>query len=75
MFSHNFVVLAVIDLTISIGVGVYFVYSRWYLKKDVTRIDVSLVLVLIQQFNKTINGKSQTNRDQKLDLLFLQRHN
>ena len=75
MFSHNFVVLAVIDLTISIGVGVYFVYSRWYLKKDVTRIDVSFVLVLIQQFNKTINGKSQTNRDQKLDLLFLQRHN
>ena len=75
MFLHNFVVLAVIDLTISIGVGVYFVYSRWYLKKDVTRIDVSLVLVLIQQFNKTINGKSQTNRDQKLDLLFLQRHN
>ena len=75
MFLHNFVVLAVIDLTISIGVGVYFVYSRWYLKKDVTRIDVSLVLVLIQQFNKTINGKSQTNRDQKLDLLILQRHN
>ena len=75
MFLHNFVVLAVIDLTISIGIGVYFVYSRWYLKKDVTRIDVSLVLVLIQQFNKTINGKSQTNRDQKLDLLFLQRHN
>ena len=75
MFLHNFVVLAIIDLTISIGIGVYFVYSRWYLKKDVTRIDVSLVLVLIQQFNKTINGKSQTNRDQKLDLLFLQRHN
>ena len=75
MFLHNFVVLAIIDLTISIGIGVYFVYSRWYLKKDVTRIDVSLVLVLIQQFDKTINGKSQTNRDQKLDLLFLQRHN
>ena len=28
-----FVVLAVIGLAISIGIGAYFVYSRWYLKK------------------------------------------
>ena len=30
------VVLAVIVLTISIEIGAYFVYSRWYLEKDVT---------------------------------------
>ena len=34
-----------------------------------------LVPTLTQQFNKLINGKSQTNRDQKSNLLFLQRHN
>ena len=37
--------------------------------------ELSLVPALKQQFNELINGKSQTNRDQKLDLLFLQRHN
>ena len=31
------VILAVIALAISIGIGAYFTYSRWYLKKDVTR--------------------------------------
>ena len=36
---------------------------------------LSLVPALKQQFNELINGKSQTNRDQKSDLLFLQRHN
>ena len=36
---------------------------------------LSLAPVPKQQFNKLINGKSQTNRDQKSDLLFLQRHN
>ena len=35
---------------------------------------LSLVLALKQQFNELINGKSETNRDQKLNLLFLQRH-
>ena len=35
---------------------------------------LSLVSVLKQQFNELINGKSQTNRDQKSNLLFLQRH-
>ena len=33
-----------------------------------------MVLVLKQQFNELINGRSQTNRDQKSNLLFLQRH-
>ena len=32
------VVLAVIALAISIGICAYFIYSRWYLKKDVTQI-------------------------------------
>ena len=35
---------------------------------------LSLVSVLKQRFNKLINGKSQTNRDQKSNLLFVQRH-
>ena len=33
-----------------------------------------LAPVLKQQFNKLINGKSQTNTDQKSDLLFLQQY-
>ena len=36
---------------------------------------LSLVPALKQQFNELINGKSQANRDQKLNLLFWQRHN
>ena len=32
------VVLIVIFLTINIGIGVYFVYSRWHLKKNVTHV-------------------------------------
>ena len=32
------VMFAGITLAISIGIGAYFVYSRWLLKKDVTRI-------------------------------------
>ena len=35
---------------------------------------LSLVPALEQQFNQLINGKSQTNRDRKSNLLFLQRH-
>ena len=36
---------------------------------------LSLVPILKQQFNKLINGTIQRNRDQKSNLLFLQRHN
>ena len=32
------VILAVIALAISIGISAYFAYSRWYLKKDITRV-------------------------------------
>ena len=35
---------------------------------------LSLVPELKQQFNELTNGKSQTNRYQKWDLLFSQRH-
>ena len=32
-----YVVLIPMIFAISIGIGVYFTYSRWYLKKDITR--------------------------------------
>ena len=32
------VVLTVIALTITIEIGAYFAYSRWYLKKDITPV-------------------------------------
>ena len=35
---------------------------------------LSLIPILKQQFNERINGKRQTNRDQKSNLFFLQRH-
>ena len=35
---------------------------------------LSLLSVLKKQFNELINGKSQTNRDQKSNLLVLQQH-
>ena len=55
-----YTVLFWIFFTINIGgIGAYFVYFHWYLKK------ILLVLILIvalkQQFTKCINGKSQTN--------------
>ena len=58
------VILAVIALTISIGIGAYFAYkymNHWYLKKDA--FVLSLLPKLKQQVNELINGKSQTNRD------------
>ena len=58
------IVLFSLIFTINVGIGTYFVYSHWYLKKML--LVLSLVLVLKQRFNKLINGRSQTNRDQKL---------
>ena len=77
------VILAVMALAISIGIGTYFTYFsyfRWYLKKMLLVLSLVHVLneiALNQQFNECnsielINGKSQTNRDQKSNLLFLQ---
>ena len=63
-----YIVLFSIIFTINVGTGTYyFVYCHWFL------IVLSLLSVL-KQFNELINRKSQTNRDQKLNLLFLQRH-
>ena len=53
-----YVVLITIIFTISIGIGGYFVYSHWYLKKML--LVWSLVPVLKQQFNN-VNGKYQIN--------------
>ena len=56
------VVLAVIVLTISIGIGAYFVYSRWYLKKMLLVIknwELKKVLIIKQQSIELINGKNQ----------------
>ena len=55
------VMLAVIVLAISVGIGAYFTYSRWYLLSRIA---------LKQQFNELINGKSQTNRDQNRTYYF-----
>ena len=58
------IVLFSILFTINVGMGSYFVYSHWYLKKR---------FYSCWQVNELINGKSQTNKDQKSNLLFLQR--
>ena len=63
--------------TINVGIGTYFVYFHWYLKKDVIRVKFGThTQTTIYECNsiELINGKSQTNRDQKSNLLFLQRH-
>ena len=43
--SHTIcVVLIVTALAISIGIGAYFAYSLWYLKKDVSHIKFAHIL-------------------------------
>ena len=37
-FSTRCIVLFSIIFAINIGIGTYFIYSYWYLKKDVTRV-------------------------------------
>ena len=69
--------MAVIVLTISIGIGAYFDYSHLYLKKKLLVIKnwvLKKVLIIKQQSIELINGKSKTNRDQKSNLLLLQQH-
>ena len=34
-----YIVLFLILFTINVGIGAYFVYFHWYLKKDVTRVE------------------------------------
>ena len=57
--------MAVTALTISIGIGAYFAYSCWYLKKDINRVSLVPALSGIefsgaavkQQFNELTNRK------------------
>ena len=51
-----------------------FIFNIFYNKHWNWYLFSLFSLVLKQQFNELINGKSETNRDQKLNLLFLQRH-
>ena len=61
-----YIVLFSILFTIKVGIGTYFAYFHWYLKK--------MILPLKQQFTKLINGRSQTNWDQKSNLLLLEQY-
>ena len=38
-FLHAHIVLFSILFTINDGIGTYFVYFNWYLKKDITRVE------------------------------------
>ena len=66
-----YIVLFSIFFTINVGTGSYFLCFYCYLKQDVICVKFG---IHTQQFNELINGKSQTNRDTKSNLLFL-RHN
>ena len=59
--------------TISIGIGAFLLILVGTYKKIL--LVLSLVPELRQQFHKLINGKSQTKRDQKSNLLYLQPDN
>ena len=68
------IVLFSILFTINVGIGTYFVYFHRYLKKDVIRVKFGThTETTIYECNsiELVNGKSQTNRDQKSNLLFL----
>ena len=67
-----YIVLFLVIFLINIGIGTTSIYFYWYLKKML--LVLSLVPVLKQRLNKLINGRSQTNRDKKSNLLFLQWH-
>ena len=71
-FCALYSVLFSILFTINVGIGTYFFYFHWFLKKVL--FVLSLVPAFKQQLNELLNWKIQTNRDQKLNLLFLQWH-
>ena len=54
-FCTMYIVLFSIILTINVGIGIYFTYFCWYLKKIFHML--SLILKLRQQFSKLMNGK------------------
>ena len=51
-----YIVLFSIIFTINVGIGTYFVYSRWYMKND--DVVLCLILVLKKQFIELINERS-----------------
>ena len=55
-----FILLFSLSFVINIGIDIYFVYSRWYLKKDIHAL--CLILTLRQELNRHINGRSQRNK-------------
>ena len=73
------VVLAVIVLTVNIGIRCLFCLISLVLKKKMLLVIKNWVLRKIltikQQSIELINEKNQRNRDQKSNLLFLERHN
>ena len=52
------IVLFLIIFTINLGIGTYFIYFYWYLKK---RCYLYWVFYLLKQQFKLINGKYETN--------------
>ena len=73
------VVLAVIVLTINIGIRCSFCLISLVLKKKMLLMIknwlLRKILTIKQQSIELINEKNQRNRDQKSNLLFLRRHN
>ena len=67
-----YIVLSSIIFTVNNRIYTYFIYFHWYLKRDVIRVKFDTYTK--QQLNERIDGKRQTNRDQKSNLFFLQRH-
>ena len=64
------VVLAVIELTISIRIGTYFAYK--YMNQD-NKTGAKKVLIIKQQvLIQVIYGRSQRNKHQKSNILFFQ---
>ena len=51
-----YIMLFFIILAINTGIGIYFVYSHWYLKKIILML--CLILVQKQQFIEPINERS-----------------
>ena len=49
-----YIVLFSILFTMNVGIGTYFVYFHWYLKKDDTPIETTI-------YSTFLNGRSQTN--------------
>ena len=75
--KHNsctlYIVLFSMIFVVNIGIGGHFLCFYWYLKKML--FVLGSVPALKKQFNELITGKSQANRDQKSNLLLLQRRN